>query len=130
MLVKDNVGREIDRQRKYNIWSGRKQLSVHARRRAFRVTFEYRPVLAESIGHSVPKYLFRIIRNGKFSSASDQGFQLSDDNAAWTEMTKVCGDLVGGVSRELKQNAEWQLELLDDSKKPLFRIRLVAETLA
>jgi hypothetical protein len=44
-------------------------------------------------------------------------------------MTKVCSDLVGGISRNLKQNTEWQMELLDESKKPIFRIRLVAETL-
>jgi hypothetical protein len=43
-------------------------------------------------------------------------------------MTSVCGDLVGSISRNLKQNAEWQMELLDESKKPLFRIHLVAET--
>jgi hypothetical protein len=44
-------------------------------------------------------------------------------------MTKVCSDLVGGISRNLKQNTEWQMELLDESKKPIFRFRLVAETL-
>jgi hypothetical protein len=55
--------------------------------------------------------------------------ELADRDAAWTEMTSVCGDLVGSISRNLKQNAEWHMELLDETKKPLFRIRLVAETL-
>jgi hypothetical protein len=41
---------------------------------------------------------------------------------------KVCGNLLGGVSRSLKQNGEWHMELLDEAKKPVFRIRLVAET--
>ena len=44
-------------------------------------------------------------------------------------MTSVCGDVVGGISRQLRPNSEWQMELLDESKKPLFRIRLVAESL-
>jgi hypothetical protein len=44
----------------------------------------------------------------------------SDRDAAWLERTKVCGDLVGSISRHLKQNAEWQTELLDESEKPLF----------
>lgn len=44
-------------------------------------------------------------------------------------MTKVCGNLLGGISRSLKQNGEWQMELLDEARKPVFRIRLVAETL-
>ena len=77
---------------------------------------------------SMPLFYFRI-RTGRFSGASDTAFELTDRDAAWVEMTKVCGDLVGSISRHLKQNAEWQMELLDESKKPLFRIRLVAETL-
>jgi hypothetical protein len=77
---------------------------------------------------SMPLFYFRI-RTGRFSGASDTAFELADRDAAWVEMTKVCGDLVGSISPHLKQNAEWQMELLDESKKPLFRIRLVAETL-
>lgn len=37
--------------------------------------------------------------------------------------------MIADVSRKLPENAEWQMELLDESKKPIFRIRLVAETL-
>jgi hypothetical protein len=44
-------------------------------------------------------------------------------------MAKVCGNLVGGISRSLMQNGEWHIELVDEAKKPIFRIRLVAETL-
>jgi hypothetical protein len=44
-------------------------------------------------------------------------------------MTGVCADMVAGVSRKLIENTEWQMELLDESRKPVFRIRLVAETL-
>jgi hypothetical protein len=44
-------------------------------------------------------------------------------------MTKVCGDLVGRIARSLKQNGKWEVELLDESKTPIFPIRLVAETL-
>jgi hypothetical protein len=81
-----------------------------------------------SIGFSPCRSIFFSIRNGRYSGASGRGFDLTDKNAAWAEMTSVCGDLVGSISRNLKQNAEWQMELLDESKKPLFRIRLVAET--
>jgi hypothetical protein len=75
----------------------------------------------------VPLYFFRI-QNGRYSGTSDHGSEHVDREAAWTEMTKVCGDLVGGISRKLKRNAEWQMELLDESKKPVFRVRLVAES--
>ncbi len=73
-------------------------------------------------------YYFRIA-TGRYSGASDQGSEFDSREAAWAEMTKVCANLVGGISRSLKQNAEWQMELLDEARKPVFRIRLVAETL-
>lgn len=76
----------------------------------------------------MPRFYFRILSGG-FSGASDSTFDVEDRGAAWAEMTNVCSDLVGSISRNLKQNTEWQMELLDESKKPLFRIRLVAETL-
>jgi hypothetical protein len=72
-------------------------------------------------------YFFRISQ-GRYSGASDQGTEFESREAAWSEMTKVCGNLVGSISRSLKQNAEWHMELLDEAKKPVFRIRLVAET--
>jgi hypothetical protein len=73
-------------------------------------------------------YFFRI-SHGRYSGASDQGSEFESREAAWAEMTKVCGNLLGGISRSLKQNAEWQMELLDAAKMPVFRIRIVAETL-
>ena len=72
-------------------------------------------------------YYFRI-SHGRYSGAADLGSEFESREAAWAEMTKVCANLVGGISRSLKQNAEWQMELLDETKKPVFRIRLIAET--
>jgi hypothetical protein len=72
-------------------------------------------------------YFFRISHGG-YSGASDQGSEFASREAAWIEMTKVCGNLLGSISRTLKQNAERQMELLDEANKPVFRIRLVAET--
>jgi hypothetical protein len=68
-------------------------------------------------------YFFRI-SHGRYSGASDQGSEFESRDAAWAEMTKACGNLVGSISRSLKQNAEWHMELLDEARKPVFRIRL------
>ena len=76
----------------------------------------------------MPRFFFRICQ-GDFAGTSGEGFDLADRDAAWTEMTMVGSDLVSGATRMLKQNSEWQIELLDESETPLFRIRLVAETL-
>lgn len=71
-------------------------------------------------------YFFQISHNS-YSGISD--FDVADRETVWAEMTKVCGDLLGDISRDLKQNGDWQIELLDLSRRPVFRIRLVAETL-
>jgi hypothetical protein len=76
----------------------------------------------------MPLYFFRI-RNGRYSGASSQGTEFADRDAAWHELTSVCANLVGGISRKLKPNSEWEMELLDESKHPVFRIRLVAESM-
>jgi hypothetical protein len=72
-------------------------------------------------------YFFRI-SNGRYAGASDQGSEFENREAAWAEMTKVSGNLLGSISRGLKPNAEWQMEMLDETRKPVFRIRLVAES--
>jgi hypothetical protein len=76
----------------------------------------------------MPQYYFRI-SNGRFTGASDQGTECADDAAAWKEMTSLCADMAGGILRKLTENSEWQLELLDETKEPVFRIRIVAESL-
>ncbi|MET3334289.1 hypothetical protein ABIF96_007730 [Bradyrhizobium ottawaense] len=44
-------------------------------------------------------------------------------------MTNVCADMTAGIARKLQENSEWHMELLDETKEPVFRIRIVAETL-
>lgn len=78
--------------------------------------------------HTMPIFFFSV-RHGEDARVCNDGAEFPDRNAAWKEMTGVCGDMVGEISRKLVENAEWQMELLDESGKPLFRIRLVAETL-
>ena len=73
-------------------------------------------------------YYFRI-SHGRYSGAADLGSEFEDREAAWAEMTKVCSGLVGSISRSLQQNADWQMEMLDEARKPIFRIRLTAESL-
>lgn len=76
----------------------------------------------------MPIFFFRV-RHGEEICVSTDGAEFPDLNAAWKEMTSVCGDMIADISRKLPENAEWQMELLDESRKPVFRIRLVSETL-
>ena len=69
------------------------------------------------MGSNMSQYFFRI-SHGRYSGASDQGTEFESRADAWAEMTKVCANLLGGISRSLRQNAEWRMELLDESRKP------------
>jgi hypothetical protein len=75
----------------------------------------------------MPLFFFQI-GHGDYSGFSENDLDAFDRDAAWAEMTKVCADLIGSVACGLKEDSEWQINLFDYSKKPLFRIRLVAET--
>ena len=76
----------------------------------------------------MPIFFFSI-RHAEDARVCTDGAEFDDHHAAWKEMTGVCGDMIADISRKLVENAEWQMELLDESRKPVFRIRLVAETL-
>ena len=73
------------------------------------------------------QYFFRI-SDGDYAGASDHATEFESRDVAWAEMTKVCGNFLGSISRNMKQDSEWHMELLDESRKPVFRIRLVAES--
>lgn len=77
----------------------------------------------------MPQYFLRVSQ-GTYSGGPDHAFESADQNAAWVEMTKVCGDFIGTACRNLDQNAGWSMELLDANKKCTGRIRLVAEKLS
>jgi hypothetical protein len=82
----------------------------------------------QRMGSKMSLYFFRI-SHGRYSGASGHGSEFESREAAWDEMTRVCANLVGSISRTLKQNSEWHMELLDETRQPVFRIRLVAESL-
>ncbi|WP_426412345.1 DUF6894 family protein [Bradyrhizobium ganzhouense] len=73
-------------------------------------------------------YFFRI-STGRYSGAADQPYEFEDRDAAWNEMTEVCANLLGSIVRNMKPNAKWSMELLDENKEPVFRISLVGEAM-
>ena len=76
----------------------------------------------------MPQYFFRI-SNGPYAGASVQGTEFEDHEAAWNEMRRICADLLGSVARNLKQDGEWRMELLNADSRPVLRVRLVAESI-
>jgi hypothetical protein len=76
----------------------------------------------------MPIYFLHVSKGGS-DGETVSGFELPGRIAAWDETASVCSDLIGSVCRKLKPNDKWQMELLDEAKRPVFRIRLAAEAL-
>jgi hypothetical protein len=74
-------------------------------------------------------YFFHIA-TGRFGGPCELPLTAPDYKAALTETNQVCADLLGCVLREFSENSTWQVELLDESRKTVFRVRLVSETLS
>jgi hypothetical protein len=75
----------------------------------------------------VSQFFFQII-GGKYEGISELA-NAEDRDAAWAEMLATCSDLARDVTGDLKPNSEWRMTLFDASRKPVFRIRLLAEAL-
>jgi hypothetical protein len=58
-----------------------------------------------------------------------QALDFPDDRIAWKEATYLCRDLSRDIFGNLDANPEWKLEVTDDSGRPLFRFRILAEEL-
>jgi len=76
----------------------------------------------------VSLHFFRL-SHGKLAGVAECAFDSLDRDAAWSEMTRISSGLVAGICRNLQQQSDWRMELLDETGKPRLRIRLVAETL-
>jgi hypothetical protein len=79
-------------------------------------------------GSPLPSYYFKI-SHGKFSGAPETALDFKDDVTACEDMTAVCCDLIADVVRDCAPHSNWHMETLDEARKALFRISLVAERL-
>jgi hypothetical protein len=54
---------------------------------------------------------------------------LLDSDAARKVALGICADLARDIVGGLTQDSEWRLDVLNEAGKPIFRLRLLAETL-
>jgi len=55
---------------------------------------------------------------------------LPDNQAAKREAAAIFSDLARSFADDIDANPEWQIEVTDESRKLIFRLTLVAESLA
>lgn len=76
----------------------------------------------------MPRFFFQM-QQGKLPGPVVIEDVLSDSYAARQAALGICADLARDIANGLTDDSEWQLNVMDEHGKPVFRIRLVVETL-
>ena len=76
----------------------------------------------------MPRFVFQI-QSGDFPVPLGIEDELSDIFAARKTALGICADLAKDIVAGLSGNSEWRLDVLDNLGKPVFRVRLIAESL-
>jgi hypothetical protein len=71
----------------------------------------------------MPQYFFNV--NGNFHSTDDDGQEFADDKAAWKEATLVAGEMFKDIDGKFQPGQEWNLEVTDAERRPLYRIAVI-----
>jgi hypothetical protein len=75
----------------------------------------------------MPRFIFQV-QQGKSSKIPAVEDVLSDGYAARKAALGMCADLAKDIVQGLTEDAEWRLDVLDETGKLIFRLRLLAES--
>jgi hypothetical protein len=76
----------------------------------------------------MPRFIFQV-QQGKFPEIPAGEDILCDSYAARKAALGIYADLAKDIVNRLTDDSEWRLDVLDESGKPVFRLRLLAESL-
>jgi hypothetical protein len=76
---------------------------------------------------TMPRYFFQVYLNGEAASTDTEGVELSGDDAAFTEATASCGQMIHDLDGSLRAPTEWRMEVADVRGTTLFRLFFRAE---
>ncbi len=75
----------------------------------------------------MPKYFFAV-RHGDYTSYHSDEIELPDMAAVLRELTQSTGEMLRDLSTPLDAGSEWRVEVADEYRKPLFSLRVIAES--
>jgi hypothetical protein len=74
----------------------------------------------------MPTYFF-VVRHGAETSYNSDGIEFPDRGAVQLEAIRSTGDILRDLNDPVEAGSEWRMEVLDDARKPLFSLRVIAE---
>jgi hypothetical protein len=76
----------------------------------------------------IPRFVFQV-QQSKFPEIPAIEDILCGSYAAREAALGICADLAKDIVNRLTDDSEWRLDVLDESGEPVFRLRLLAESL-
>jgi Domain of unknown function (DUF6894) len=76
----------------------------------------------------MPRFIFQVQQDKSPEIPAIEDV-LCDGYAARKAALNMCADLAKDIVNGLTEDSEWRLNVLDNSGKPIFRLRLLAEEL-
>jgi hypothetical protein len=76
----------------------------------------------------MPRFAFQV-QPGQFPKLPAIEDVLNDRDAARKAALGMCADLAKDIVAGLTKDSEWRLDVLNETGEPVFRLRLLAETL-
>ena len=76
---------------------------------------------------AMPLYFFSVSDGERTTLASD-GIELPDLPAVWIEATKSTGETLRDLNHAIRAGTELRMDVADEARKPLFSLRVIAET--
>ena len=74
----------------------------------------------------MPKYFF-VVRHGNRTSDHSDGIEFPDIDAVQLEAIKSTGEILRDLNYPIEAGSEWRMEVADETRKPLFSLRVIAE---
>ena len=72
------------------------------------------------------KYFF-VVRQGDQTSDESDGIEFHDITAVQLEAIKSTGEILRDLDFPIEAGSEWRMEVVDEARKPLFSLRIIAE---
>jgi hypothetical protein len=73
----------------------------------------------------MPRYFFNVHHEGL--TKDDEGEELPDKHAAWSEATRTAGDILRDLDGNFKPGSDWKLEVTNERGQPVYAIIVHAE---
>ena len=75
---------------------------------------------------NMPKYFF-VFRHGDKTSHHSDAIAFPDIGAVQLEAIKSTGEILRDLDYPIEAGSEWRMEVVDEARKPLFSLRVIAE---